>query len=78
VRVAPAKPDTSRWTLTEQLLASIIDVLMLANWQRGGGKGNKPPLMTERAPDAVRTQVFSDDQIRQILTSQGPQAKPEA
>jgi hypothetical protein len=30
------------WTMNELLLASVLDVLALANWQRAGGKGNKP------------------------------------
>lgn len=34
--------DAVRWSDTEHLLASILDVLAGANWQRGGGKGARP------------------------------------
>ena len=32
----------SAWSLDSQLLALIVDVLSVANYQRGGGKGSKP------------------------------------
>lgn len=32
----------SAWQIQEQLLALAVDVLALANWQRGGGKGRRP------------------------------------
>lgn len=31
-----------RWTLDTQLLAGVADLLAGANWQRGGGKGERP------------------------------------
>jgi hypothetical protein len=34
--------DGSLWTAAEHLLASTVDALNAANWQRGGGKGRKP------------------------------------
>lgn len=30
------------WSVTDYLLAGVIDVLQGGNWQRGGGKGRKP------------------------------------
>lgn len=32
----------ARWGVAEQVLAGIHDILVVANWQRGGGKGPKP------------------------------------
>jgi hypothetical protein len=34
--------ETARWGPTEHLLASTLEALRGANWQRGGGKGSKP------------------------------------
>lgn len=34
--------DAARWGVTEHLLASAVDALVGANWQRGGGKGQRP------------------------------------
>mgnify|MGYP001148205467 CR=1 FL=1 len=34
--------EDAEWSLTDHLLASVIDVLNAANWQRGGGKGSRP------------------------------------
>lgn len=30
------------WNIDTHLLASIVDLLAAANWQRGGGKGPRP------------------------------------
>ena len=35
-------PEVSGWGTSEELLASILDTLAGANWQRGGGKGQRP------------------------------------
>jgi hypothetical protein len=58
--------DNGGWSLTDHLLATTVDTLRGANWQRGGGKGSKPkPLprpgtrrevrhgFTERTPEEV-------------------------
>ena len=34
--------ESSQWGVTEHLLALVVDVLAVANWQRGGGKGSRP------------------------------------
>lgn len=34
--------EKTEWSAAEHLLASILDVLQVANWQRGGGKGSRP------------------------------------
>jgi hypothetical protein len=31
------------WSVEAQLMAQAVDALNGANWQRGGGKGSKPP-----------------------------------
>jgi hypothetical protein len=54
------------WTLTDHLLASAVDALRGANWQRAGAKGTKPKAIprpsrtkearhgfTERTPEEV-------------------------
>lgn len=33
---------TTEWSAAEYLLASTVDLLSSANWQRGGGKGKRP------------------------------------
>jgi hypothetical protein len=71
-RVSPTKPDIGRWPLTDQLLANLIDLTSLANWQRGGGQNQKPKLLTERSSDQPAPRHFDDDQIRAILRSHGP------
>jgi hypothetical protein len=42
--------DAARWGVSEHLQATIVDVLMGANWQRGGGKGQRPTPISR--PDA--------------------------
>lgn len=38
-----ARPDRRpRWGHVEYLLADVVDVLLAANWQRGGGKSQRP------------------------------------
>jgi hypothetical protein len=34
--------DGAQWGVTEHLLALMADSLRAANWQRGGGKGQRP------------------------------------
>lgn len=35
-------PESHGWGESEELLASILDVLQGANWQRSGGRGARP------------------------------------
>jgi len=37
--------EYATWGITDYLLAGVIDVLQGANWQRGGGKGQRPKPM---------------------------------
>lgn len=34
--------DAARWGVPEHLMASVVDLLQGANWQRGGGKSTRP------------------------------------
>lgn len=42
--------DAARWATSDHLLATAVDLLAGANWQRGGGKRAKPKPI--RRPDA--------------------------
>lgn len=44
--------DAARWGIDTHLLATIVDVLAGANWQRGGGKGPKPKPVKRPDPRA--------------------------
>jgi hypothetical protein len=46
--------DAARWGIAEHLAATTIDVLVAANWQRGGGKGRRPEPL--KRPDAQAEQ----------------------
>lgn len=46
--------DAARWGVTEHLLATTIDVLAGANWQRSGGKGPKPKPIPRPDPRAEK------------------------
>lgn len=66
-------PRTWRWGLDIEFLSAILHVLQQANWQRGGGKGNKPkpvrrPTDTKtldaKIPMAERKRVMDDELAR--------------
>jgi len=42
--------QAARWDVNAHLLANVVDVLLGANWQRGGGKGSRPKPIAR--PDA--------------------------
>jgi len=42
--------ESATWGVTDHLLATVIDLLNGANWQRGGGKGQKPAPFTRPKP----------------------------
>lgn len=44
------QPDMSSWPLAERLLGTIAEILLAANWQRGGGKGPRPQLFGSGKP----------------------------
>lgn len=71
------KPDVEGWARTDRLLATIIDELAVANWQRGGGKSKKPDLMTtqKRRRRRERNDLSHFDQaaVKARLSSMGPQ-----
>lgn len=47
--------DRVRWGDQEHLLAGILDTVRGGNWQRGGGKGQRPrPVPRPGADDGVR------------------------
>lgn len=35
-------PESAGWETTDFLLAALVDSTQVANWQRGGGKGQRP------------------------------------
>jgi len=62
--------DISDWSLTNQLLAHVVDVLAMANYQRGGGKGSKPKLLTAGSRRSAKPAPNVD--VRGLLESIAP------
>lgn len=66
------------WKHNEELLAAIVDILAVANWQRGGGKGQRPkpvkrPHDEKKAkitPEEVKAQAQAKVQERKDVMSQ--------
>ena len=50
------------WSLTDHLLATVVDALHNANWQRGGGKGSRPKPI-ERPGANQTTETLGKDPI---------------
>jgi hypothetical protein len=79
VQHLPANSTTARalgvdsWDLTDQLLAATVDLLALANWQRGGDKRAKRPTPIQRPgvknPGEKRlgTASMPIDEMRRLL-----------
>ncbi len=68
--------DTSTWSLGDQLLATISDQLSIANWQRSGGKGKKPQLLTDPKrrrgkPEKTAADTFGAQAVRDALDKLG-------
>lgn len=67
------------WSLNDHLLALILDVLRIANWQRtdDGQRGRRQPdpvsPITQRAQRIGRTGGRSNEEIAAFLESIGPQ-----
>lgn len=68
--------DASKWSLSDQLTGMMVDLLAVANWQRGG-KGTAPRGMMRdafgqrRNPDAPE-QSLSQEEIRSTLQALSP------
>ena len=54
--------DSAPWGLSEQLLASVLDVLNMANWQRGGNKNAPRPKPVKRP--GGKNQKFGKDAVK--------------
>jgi hypothetical protein len=63
-------PDSGRWALTDQLLGHALDALQWANWQRGGGKGNRPQSVMSSYRPIARPDVGVD--VRSLLQRGAP------
>lgn len=46
--------EAARWGVAEHLLATAVDALIGANWQRGGGKGPRPKPIPRPDPRAEK------------------------
>jgi len=72
---AAGTPDVSGWSLSDQLLATIVDELAIANWQRGGGKKqHRPSLLTAKKrakPKQPVAMSLSREQIIEKLARSG-------
>lgn len=44
-------PKSHEWDVNTEIMAAIFYVLQWANWQRGGGKGERPELLTRPRDD---------------------------
>lgn len=52
------------WTVSDYLLALVTDALHDANWQRGGGKGGRPPRLKRPGVEDKSRQTLGKDPIR--------------
>lgn len=59
------------WGLTDQLLAHVIDLLAISNWQRGGGKSRKPKLMSSSREKRLGRPAPNVD-VRAVLSQTAP------
>ena len=57
--------DELAWGDTEHLLANVVDLLQVANWQRTDTKKNKPPTPMPR-PALARPKAEADDIARRL------------
>ncbi len=75
-RSEPDKFQTiEKWKLDEQLLAHIIDLLAISNWQRTGKPGGKPDLLTAKPTHSGSVSEGID--ARAVLAKIGPQREQE-
>lgn len=62
--------ERATWGPNEHLLAHLIDVSAVANWQRGGGKGSKPTPVKRPGTDQARRTTLTTAEIRRRLLTQ--------
>lgn len=63
--------EFASWDVTDYLLAAVVDVLQGANWQRGGGKGQRPkPLPRPKSKVEIeehnRRHVANEARLREL------------
>lgn len=66
------------WKHNEELLAAIVDMIAIGNWQRGGGKGQKPKPVkrpydekkAKRTPEEVKAEAQERVKERKDVMSQ--------
>ncbi|AZS10391.1 tail assembly chaperone [Arthrobacter phage Supakev] len=56
--------EAAEWSVTDHLLAIVVDVLNDANWQRGGGKGAQPGRLKRPGVKDKNTQSFGSEPIK--------------
>jgi hypothetical protein len=62
-----ARHGEAEWGHTEHLLASALDLLAEANWQRAGDKKQPHPKPFPRPGDRTRTQLSAADLRERLL-----------
>lgn len=75
--VRAALDDGADWGVTDHLMASVVDLLSSANWQRGGGKGARPKPVTRpggrtKGNRLGRPSPMTPDEVRAHLDSFKP------
>lgn len=48
--------EGAEWSMSDHILAAILDSLNAANWQRGGGKGQRPKPM--QRPGSTKKKTY--------------------
>ena len=64
----------AHWPMQDQLLAMQVDLLALANWQRGGGKGRRPQMLSAGSKRSGRPSQGID--VRKTLRRGAPLTNP--
>lgn len=65
-------PEHRTWSLDTHLLATVVDLLQGANYQRSGGKGRKPtPINRPRSKDRRSTHDRFQDVLRRARGQNG-------
>lgn len=61
-----------RWDTIEHLLAAVVDLLAAANWQRGGGKGQKPKPVPRPQAEGKRRGPMTEEDKEALLVHMDP------